>query len=149
GHALGDQLLVNVARRLSSHLRSGDTIARIGGDEFVVLLEQLEQADQAAVLAQNCIDALAKPFAITGHEIFITPSIGIALFPEDGDDAETLLKHADIAMYRAKEDGRHRYSFFTKKLSDKVKERLKCETLLRRALERDEFELHYQPQVNA
>lgn len=149
GHALGDQLLVNVARRLKSHLRSGDTIARIGGDEFVVLLEQLRQADQAAALAQSCIDALARPFAIAGQEIFITPSIGISLFPGDGSDAESLLKHADIAMYRSKEEGRHRYSFFTKQLSDKVKERLKCETLLRRALERREFELHYQPQVGA
>jgi len=149
GHALGDQLLVNVARRLTSHLRSGDTIARIGGDEFVVLLEQLEQADQAATLAQSCIDTLSRPFALASQEIFITPSIGIALFPEDGSDADTLLKHADIAMYRSKEEGRHRYSFYTKKLSDKVKERLKCETLLRRALEQREFELHYQPQVCA
>lgn len=149
GHALGDQLLVNVARRLSNHRRSGDTIARIGGDEFVVVLEQLEQADQAAALAQNFIDTLAHPFAIGGQEIFVTPSIGIALFPEDGEDAETLLKHADIAMYRAKEQGRHQYSFFTQKFSDKVKEHLKCETLLRKALERGEFELHYQPQVCA
>ena len=149
GHALGDQLLVNVARRLSSHLRSGDTIARIGGDEFVVLLEQLEQPNQAAALAQSCIDTLARPFAIAGQEIFITPSIGIALFPEDGNDADTLLKHADIAMYRSKEEGRRQYSFYTKKLSDKVRERLKCEMLLRRALQHQEFELHYQPQVCA
>lgn len=149
GHALGDQLLVNVARRLTNHLRSGDTISRIGGDEFVVILEQLGQAGKAAALAQNCIDTLARPFAIAGHEIFITPSIGIALFPEDGNDAESLIKHADIAMYRSKEEGRHQYSFFTRQLSDKVKERLKCETLLRRALERQEFELHYQPQVCA
>jgi len=149
GHALGDQLLIEVSRRLKNHLRSGDTISRIGGDEFVVILEQLELAEQAATLAQSCIDILAKPFAIDGHEIFITPSIGIALFPEDGNDAQTLLKHADIAMYRSKENGRHCYSFFTKQLSDQVKERLKCETLLRRALEREEFELHYQPQVDA
>ena len=149
GHALGDQLLVNVAQRLRGHLREQDTIARIGGDEFVVILEQLNHSEDAARLAQGCIQALDKPFKIDDKDIFVTPSIGISIFPDDGTNPEMLLKNADIAMYRAKEQGRHQYAFYKPSMATRIIHRLSLETLLRRALEREEFEIHYQPQVSA
>ncbi len=149
GHAQGDRVLINVAKRLRSLLREQDTIARIGGDEFVVILEGLAQSEDAANLAQKFIDALEQPFQLADNEVFVTPSIGITIFPEDGRTSEILLKNADIAMYRAKEQGRHGFSFYKSSMTDKVRERLSMETYLRRALERNQFELFYQPQVLA
>lgn len=111
GHALGDQLLIGVAHRLRRNLRKQDTIARIGGDEFVVILEQLAHPEDAASLAESCLRAFEQPFKIEDVDLLVTPSIGISLFPDHGDDAETLLKGADSAMYEAKQHGRHRYVF--------------------------------------
>ncbi|MCP3868001.1 MAG: EAL domain-containing protein [Gammaproteobacteria bacterium] len=149
GHALGDQLLIEVAERLRVKSREQDTIARIGGDEFVIILERLYSSEDAASLAEKFIETLDHPFRIDEKEIFITPSIGITLFPDDGTTPEVLLKNADIAMYRAKEQGRHGYSFYTSSMTAQVKERLSLETHLRRALQRNQFELYYQPQLVA
>ncbi len=149
GHAQGDRLLISVSKRLRSLLREQDTIARIGGDEFVVILEGLTHSEDAANLAQKFIDALEQPFQLSENEVFVSPSIGITIFPEDGRTPEILLKNADIAMYRAKEQGRQSYSFYKSSMTDKVRERLSLETHLRRALERNQFELFYQPQVLA
>ncbi len=149
GHPFGDQLLIEVANRLRASLRRQDTIARLGGDEFVIILEQLNHMEDAATVANTCITALDQPFLLDGRELYITPSIGVTLSPEDGRDSETLLKNADIAMYRAKARGGNQFSFYKRGMTDSVKARIDNETLLRRALERQEFELHYQPQLSA
>ena len=149
GHEIGDQLLVNVASRLKVRLREQDTIARLGGDEFVVILEQIQSADCAMTIASSFIESLSRPFNLVNNEVYATPSIGIAMYPEDGTESDTLIKNADIAMYRAKEQGRHRYCLYTPTLSSRLEHRLSYETLLRRALERNEFQLFYQPQVRA
>ncbi|WP_274378621.1 diguanylate cyclase domain-containing protein [Desulforamulus profundi] len=147
GHDTGDQLLKGIASRLSSLLRKGDTIARIGGDEFSILLQDIARTEDAAVVAQKIIDALKEPWIIGCHEFHITTSIGIALCPNDGEDVETLMKNADAAMYQAKELGRNNFQFYTPSMNTKTIKRLELENSLRRALERDEFILYYQPQV--
>ncbi|EGW55124.1 putative signaling protein [endosymbiont of Tevnia jerichonana (vent Tica)] len=149
GHALGDQLLIEVAQRLNGRIRQQDTLARLGGDEFVVILDQPGGTSEIANLAQVLIDALDQPFSLGGKEAFITTSIGISLYPDDAIEREALLRNADIAMYRAKEEGRHRYAFYTPSMTRHVQERHTLESQLRRALEREEFELFYQPQVEA
>ena len=148
GHAVGDELLIQVARRLSGAVRAGDTVGRLGGDEFVILLEQLGHADQAAQVAQALLDAASGQYAVAGHELAVTPSIGIAVYPADGEDAETLLKNADSAMYHAKSAGRNNYQFFTAAMNTRVREHLQMENSLRQALARGELSLHYQPQFN-
>ena len=146
GHAIGDHVLRGVAERLSGSLEEGDTLARLGGDEFVILLPQIHRADKAVKLAQKVLEALKPAFYFSGHELHITTSIGIALYPYDGEDADTLLKNADTALYRAKEQGRNNYQLYTPAMNARAFERLALENSLRKALERKEFLLHYQPQ---
>jgi diguanylate cyclase (GGDEF)-like protein len=145
GHAGGDALLREVAARLHSAVRTGDTVARISGDEFAVVLADLVRLEDAALVAQKVIDQLAGPVQIEGSEVFVTASVGIATFPADGADAETLIGAADAAMYRAKQSGRNSYQFFTAEINQRSRARVQLGSELRRALEREEFALHYQP----
>jgi diguanylate cyclase (GGDEF)-like protein len=145
GHEAGDELLKEVAIRLKACLRDSDTVARLGGDEFVVLLTELEDEKYAATVAQKIIATIAKPFILLGQEFRVTASIGISTYPMDGLDEVTLTKNADIAMYQAKEDGKNTFQFYSEKLNSNSLERLSLESSLRHALERNEFELHYQP----
>ena len=147
GHPVGDQLLSAVARRLSGCLRENDFLARLGGDEFVVLLPRLSHREDAALVARKLIAALEHPVVMGAHELTVSVSIGIALHPDDGSDVDTLLKHADLAMYRAKDQGRNAYHYFLPDMDVRAMERLLLETALRRAVERDELRLHYQPQL--
>jgi diguanylate cyclase (GGDEF)-like protein/PAS domain S-box-containing protein len=147
GHTLGDRLLQAVADRLRGSVREGDIIARVGGDEFTILLSQLPVVEDAVSVAQKVMEAVALPLEVEGHTLYVTTSIGVALFPDDGHDADALLKNADVAMYRAKEAGRNAYQLCTPELNARVHERLAAENRLRHALQRKEFELHYQPQV--
>jgi len=148
GHFSGDQMLVQVAQRLLACLRRMDTVARLGGDEFVVLLSEVTLAG-ATDVARKILASVARPYAIEGHELSVTPSLGISLFPQDGSDFEALLKHADTAMYQAKESGRNAYQFFASEMNVVALERLVLENSLRQGLERGEFVLYYQPQVDA
>ena len=148
GHALGDQLLQVIALRLTECVRKGDTVARQGGDEFIIVLNQLQHEDDAALVAEHILTQVAKPIQLNHHEVVISASIGISLYPGDAEDAVTLLQHADAAMYRAKEQGRGVYQFFTPDLNARALERLTLETKLRRALPQREFLLEYQPQIN-
>lgn len=148
GHKVGDQLLRVVAERILGCLREADTVARIGGDEFVVLLVDCDEAPRAAQVAQKLVDALARAFDLEGYELYITPSIGISLYPGDGEDTQTLMSNADAAMYHAKETGRNNFQFFTRQMSIAAHHRLGLEHDLRHALERHEFFLYYQPQVD-
>jgi len=148
GHGAGDLVVQGVAQRLAGVLRAGDTVARFGGDEFVVLLTALGQAEDSALVVRKIQDALAAPFRVEGTEVFVTASLGVSTFPADGDDMATLLRNADVAMYKAKELGRNGVQFFASDFSTRAVERLEMEAGLRRALERHEFEIHYQPQVD-
>jgi len=147
GHAVGDDLLREVATRLVRSIRARDMLARLGGDEFGILLPQLESADDAATVAEKILKALAEPVVLEGQEVFVSASIGIAVFPADGDDPDLLIRAADTAMYRAKGAGRNAYRFYTAEMNARSLDRLKLEGLLRRAIERCEFLLHYQPKV--
>jgi diguanylate cyclase (GGDEF)-like protein/PAS domain S-box-containing protein len=147
GHPFGDRLLTDVARRLKQVVRSGDTVARLGGDEFLMLTMDLARTEDASNHARRLIAALAEPFDIDGHRIHVTGSIGISIYPDDGDSSEILLKNADTAMYRAKEHGRDAYQFYTQEMSVRAREKLELDNALWRALEQGEFELHYQPKV--
>ncbi|MFO1436540.1 MAG: PAS domain S-box protein, partial [Gammaproteobacteria bacterium] len=148
GHSIGDELLLDMASRISANLRDTDTVSRLGGDEFVILLQDVKQAEDFAHVARKMVDALSAPYKISGHDLVVTVSIGISVFPEDGEDAETLLKNADSAMYHAKGAGRNNFQFFTKNMNNRSFEILLIESALRRALEREELLLHYQPQVD-
>ncbi|TLM99756.1 EAL domain-containing protein, partial [bacterium] len=148
GHAAGDLLLTEVAVRLAGCLREKDTIARMGGDEFTMLLPQISNEDSAVRVARKVLEVLQQPWLINGHEFYITASIGIAIYPADGEDTETVMKHADIAMYRAKEKGRNNYQLFTPAMNSRIVERQAMENSLRHALERGEFTVYYQPQVH-
>ncbi|HYD94374.1 MAG TPA: EAL domain-containing protein [Noviherbaspirillum sp.] len=149
GHLAGDQLLVAAAGRMRAQLKQGDMAARLGGDEFTVLLDDPPSSGAAADLAERLINSMGQPFSIGGQEMFVTASIGIACYPADGHDAATLLKNADVAMYRAKQRGKNTFQFFTSDMNTQAFEQLLLENSLRRALERSEFELHYQPQFSA
>jgi len=148
GHDTGDMLLKEVAERLLDLVRDGDTVARLGGDEFAIILVDIAALDDIPHLAQSILAVLEKPFEIDGHEFFVTASIGISCHPDDDDDAKLLVANADIAMYHAKEQGRNNYQFHSSSMDAKVAERLALETRLRPALEREEFQLHYQPKVD-
>lgn len=148
GHAIGDKLLQSVAQRLMGCVRHSDTISRQGGDEFVVLLPYIENPESAGVCAQKMLATLALPHRIDQHELHISVSIGISIYPNDGQDAETQIKNADIAMYQAKENGRNNYKFFEQDMNARAVQRQSVEVSLRRALERQEFVLHYQPKIN-
>lgn len=148
GYLVGDRLLQSIAQCLVAHVRHSDTVSRQGGDEFVILLEEVEDAQAAGLSAEKLLAALAGKHCIDGHELNVTVSIGISIFPDDGEDAETLLRNADSAMYHAKEKGRNNYQFFKQEMNDRSVERQAIEGGLRQALERDEFLLHYQPKVN-
>jgi diguanylate cyclase (GGDEF)-like protein len=148
GHEAGDLLLLEVADRLRSALRASDVVARLGGDEFVVILDQCGEIDDVQRIATELLRVLAKPMELAGHECHTTASIGIAMYPANGADALTLTKNADMAMYLAKEDGKNGYRFFSKEVNTQSIERLSLESALRRALERDQFTLNYQPKVD-
>ena len=148
GHHIGDRLLKTMADRLESCVRDCDTVARLGGDEFVVLVTGQAAPDQVRAVVERMLAVVSQPWIIEQGEFNVSCSVGVALFPNDGTDAQTLLKHADSAMYRAKESGRNNFQFFTRELNTLMTERLEMESRLRRALERDQFLLHYQPRVD-
>ncbi len=148
GHAIGDQLLQSVAQRLVGCVRHSDTVSRQGGDEFVLLLSYIEHSEDAAHSAQKILATITLPHRIDQHDLHISASIGISIFPDDGQDAETLIKSADTAMYSAKENGRNNYKFFEQNMNDFAVQRQSIEAGLRRALARQKFVLHYQPKIN-
>ncbi|BAZ33340.1 diguanylate cyclase/phosphodiesterase with FHA and GAF sensor [Cylindrospermum sp. NIES-4074] len=148
GHTLGDELLQNVAQRLSDSLRPWDTIARWGGDEFTILLPQITQIGEVAQVAQKMLQALENAFYLQGHELYVSASLGIALLDENSPDAETLIQHADAALYYAKDEGRNNYQFYSVSLNSKTPELLSLEKSLRHVLERKELAVYYQPRVN-
>jgi diguanylate cyclase (GGDEF)-like protein/PAS domain S-box-containing protein len=148
GHATGDKLLQSISKRLLASVRRSDTVSRQGGDEFVILLSEITHPEDAATSAKKILLSLSAPHSIGGQDLHINGSIGISVYPEDGEDAETLIKNADMAMYHAKENGRNNFQFFKEEMNLKAVERQSLEGSLRRALEREEFLLHYQPKVN-
>ena len=147
GHNVGDQLLMEAAGRLQKCIRDGDTVARLGGDEFTIIMPNLADPRDAPLVAQRVLDALSKPFQLQGHESFISGSIGITVFPDDATDPNELIKNADAAMYRAKEQGKANYNFYTADLNEQVKERMVLKNGLSKALENGEFSLFYQPKL--
>jgi diguanylate cyclase (GGDEF)-like protein len=148
GHDIGDQLLIGVAKRLAAVLRKSDIVARFGGDEFIILVENIEDSNHIEMIAQKILNCFNRPFVIDGQECFITTCIGIAIYPTDGENAEKLIKNADVAMFKAKENGKNQYAFCTVELKNKVLETMKLTNKLYRALERNEFLLYYQPQLS-
>lgn len=149
GHQIGDRLLTTVAERLLGCMREEDVLARLGGDEFVAMLPRLNRPEDAATVARKMLDILSRPVEIEGHELRVSVSIGIAIHPTDGSDVTTLLKHADTAMYSAKDAGRDNFQFFVPEMNQRALERLMLEGGIRRAIAHDEFILHYQPQIDA
>ena len=145
GHPVGDELLRQVSTELRAVLRDADTVARLGGDEFALILPALKHKEDAAVVARKILNRFARPMRVGAHELYVTPSIGISVYPEDGDSADLLLKNADTAMYKAKEAGRNGYCFYSAEMNERALERLEMETALRRALDGGEFVLYYQP----
>ena len=148
GHSTGDQLLIEVGRRLSSVSRPCDLLARLGGDEFVLLITQIERIEDLTAVAERVLGALREPVRLERYELSATPSIGISVFPEDGEDGATLLRHADAAMYQAKSGGRNTYRYFLPQMNRAALDRIALEQKLRTALKEDAFELHYQIKVD-
>jgi diguanylate cyclase (GGDEF)-like protein/PAS domain S-box-containing protein len=147
GHPVGDKLLQSIAKRLAATVRGADTVSRQGGDEFVVLLADLSNADDAVNMAARMLRTVAEPHSVGLHDLHVTTSIGVSVYPDDGGDAETLIKNADTAMYQAKENGRQSYQFFKPAMNARAVERQSIEESLRRALDRQEFAIHYQPKI--
>jgi diguanylate cyclase (GGDEF)-like protein len=148
GHLTGDKLLQSITKRLRDCVRASDTVSRQGGDEFVVLLSEMEHSEDAGVTARRLLQAVADTHFINQQDLHVTTSIGVSVYPDDGLDAETLLKNADTAMYQSKENGRQSFQFFKSSMNERAVERQSIEEGLRRALERNEFTLQYQPKVN-
>jgi diguanylate cyclase (GGDEF)-like protein len=148
GHSLGDELLCSVATRLKHRTRAGDTIARIGGDEFALVVPRIVRPTDAVQIAEGLLRTIRAPFTLANRELFVTTSVGIAFFPDDGADAEALLRHADLAMYKAKEEGRNNFQLFVPQMKDLAVEQLELEHELRRALAQKELALHYQPLID-
>lgn len=148
GHKAGDILLGEVANRIKSCLREGDTVARLGGDEFTMLLEDVRSAEYVGKVAEKVIQVMSRPFTIESTEVTVSPSIGISLYPADGRDVDMLIRNADAAMYHAKKLGRNNFQFYSLEMNAEAAERLAMETALRRAVEQEEFYLHYQPQFD-
>jgi diguanylate cyclase (GGDEF)-like protein/PAS domain S-box-containing protein len=146
GHDIGDLLLIEVASRLKETIPKDDTVSRMGGDEFTLIIGSIIDVKYIINIAENIMSVVSRPFNINGQELYITTSIGISIYPNDGEFSETLIKHADLAMYRAKEFGRNNYQFFTKTMNEKAVKRLQLEKDIRKAIERNEFLLHFQPQ---
>ncbi|WP_141100947.1 putative bifunctional diguanylate cyclase/phosphodiesterase [Roseateles aquatilis] len=149
GHEAGDALLIEMAERLSRCMRESDLIARMGGDEFVLLLPEVDQPERLGVVARKLLKALSQPLRLEGQELRVTASVGISIYPEDGGDEPTLMKHADIALYQAKEDGRNGFAFYSPALNRHSIERLAFETELQRAFDQGQLQVHYQPKVLA
>ena len=148
GHDYGDRLLVCLGQRLPQILRETETVSRVGGDEFVIVIPDLTNIDRVALVAQKLIDTIIQPIEVDNHILHVTPSIGISIYPDDGDSAPMLLRNADTAMYHAKDRGRNNFQFFTEQMNRAVQERMSLENDLRDGLEKGEFELYYQPQVH-
>jgi diguanylate cyclase (GGDEF)-like protein/PAS domain S-box-containing protein len=148
GHPTGDKLLQSIGKRLVECVRGSDTVSRQGGDEFVVLLSEVERSEDTAITARRMLQAVAEAHSIDQHDLHVTTSIGVSVYPDDGLDAETLIKNADTAMYQAKENGRQSYQFFKPAMNVRAVERQAIEESLRRALDRGEFAIHYQPKIN-
>lgn len=147
GQDIGDELLQVVAQRLCESVRLGDTVARQGGDEFFVVVPGIQHPEDAALVARQVIEAMANPFVVREYELHVSPSIGISIYPLDGDSAQTLMKSADTALYQAKQAGGNVYHFYASSMNAHAYERLVMDNNLRGALERAEFVLHYQPQI--
>ena len=147
GHRIGDELLKHVTRALAEALRETDLLARLGGDEFMVIVEDFDEPQVLGRIAQKLLDAIAQPFRIEDHDIYVTSSIGISVFPDDSDDPEELMKHADVAMYRSKELGRNTYQFLDADLAERRLRQHTLETALRGALKDNALKLYYQPVV--
>ena len=148
GHDVGDELLKQVGARLRSNVRRSDTLARIGGDEFNMILADVARAEDVADIASKIVQSFSRPFTLDSHEFLITTSIGISIYPDDGDDIDTLLRYADIAMYYAKEYGRNNYQFYNPSINVRSLERIRLESSLRRTVERSELIMHYQPLID-
>jgi diguanylate cyclase (GGDEF)-like protein len=148
GHEMGDEVLIEIANRLQEHLREIDTIARLGGDEFTLIVEDIEDIEKVNTIALKLLSALQQPMLINEHQLYVTVSIGISLFPLDGDNAQSLLRNADSAMYKAKEEGRNSYQYYTAELTQRAFQRVSLESSLRRAIANREFVVYYQPQMN-
>jgi diguanylate cyclase (GGDEF)-like protein/PAS domain S-box-containing protein len=148
GHTVGDAVLRALSLRLKALMREGDTVARLGGDEFGILLVDIRRVEDVISIVRKLLDAFSKPLAVEGYELFVTVSIGASLYPDDGQDVDTLMTNADVALFRVKEQGRNAFQFYTQDMSLRAQQRLELETALRLALQRQEFELHYQPRVD-
>jgi len=149
GHSVGDKVLRQISQRLSACLRGGDSVSRLGGDEFTILLQELDGVDNAAKLARRLINEVAKPLYVGEKEFFLTASIGVAVYPFDGENGEALVQNADTAMYKAKELGRNNFQLYTKSMNDKFQQKLSLENHLRRAMQHDQFYMVYQPKTDA
>ena len=149
GHPIGDRVLIAVTERLKAKIRKEDTLARLGGDEFTIIIEDLKEIQDVSLLAQKILDVLMQPIHIEGHTLYISCSIGISLYPQDDIDANNLIKYADAAMYKAKEEGRNNFQFYSSEMTELALERVVMETNLRQALKKEEFILYYQSQVDA
>ena len=149
GHKVGDELLVEVSNRLKNQIRQTDTLSRLGGDEFCIILNQIPNNDMVIEVTQNLLKIMNSPFELFDQSFYITTSVGVAIYPDDGTTADELLKNSDAAMYHAKDDGRNTYQFYTQSMTEKAFERIAMEASFRNALDREEFVVHYQPQVNA